>query len=152
MVRVRLRSGLEQLTLCSFLQICASYPQPPTVASSKPKPAPAPPSGAAIDTIEQFPILQRHIGTWEGTYMFIDPDTGKVVDRHRCKLEIGELFGCSGWCISRESGVGSERTNSSVRSVINDPGSRLQRQRAASREPECGRLGSYQESIAVLCS
>ena len=41
------------------------------------------------NTIADFPTLQRHVGTWEGRFLFIDPDTGEPVDSHACKLEIG---------------------------------------------------------------
>ena len=39
-----------------------------------------------------FPVLAKHVGTWEGTFTFIDPEGG-AVDTHRCKLEIGHQGG-----------------------------------------------------------
>ncbi len=37
--------------------------------------------------MSDFPVLQRHMGAWEGTYTLLDP-AGKVLDHHRCRLEI----------------------------------------------------------------
>lgn len=35
--------------------------------------------------MSQFPVFDRHVGVWEGTYTLMDV-TGKVLDRHKSRL------------------------------------------------------------------
>ena len=37
--------------------------------------------------MEDFPVLQRHMGIWEGTYTLMSSD-GSVLDQHQARLEI----------------------------------------------------------------
>ncbi len=37
--------------------------------------------------MSDFPVLQRHMGIWEGTYTLLDP-SGKLLDQHKSRLEI----------------------------------------------------------------
>jgi len=36
--------------------------------------------------MSEFPVFDRHIGVWEGTYTLIDRRTGKILDRHKSRL------------------------------------------------------------------
>jgi len=36
--------------------------------------------------MSQFPLFQKHVGVWEGTYTLIDRRTGEVLDRHKSRL------------------------------------------------------------------
>ena len=38
--------------------------------------------------MSDFPVFDRHIGVWEGTYTLMEAGTGKVLDRHRSRLTI----------------------------------------------------------------
>ncbi len=33
-----------------------------------------------------FPVFERHLGVWEGTYTRMDAATGEIVDRHKSRL------------------------------------------------------------------
>lgn len=35
---------------------------------------------------ESFPVFERHLGVWEGTYTLVDAATGEILDRHRSRL------------------------------------------------------------------
>lgn len=37
--------------------------------------------------MNDFPVLQRHMGAWEGTYTLMDVQ-GNILDRHNCRIEI----------------------------------------------------------------
>ncbi len=34
----------------------------------------------------KYPVFDRHLGVWEGTYTLMDTRTGEVLDRHRSRL------------------------------------------------------------------
>ncbi len=36
--------------------------------------------------MSDFPLFQRHVGVWEGTYSLIDRTTGQILDSHRSRL------------------------------------------------------------------
>ena len=36
--------------------------------------------------MSDFPVFQRHLGVWEGTYTLMDAKTGEVLDRHKSRL------------------------------------------------------------------
>ncbi|MEM7586277.1 MAG: DUF3598 family protein [Acidobacteriota bacterium] len=36
--------------------------------------------------MSDFPVFDRHIGVWEGTYTLIDRQSGQVLDRHKSRL------------------------------------------------------------------
>jgi len=36
--------------------------------------------------MSDFPLFQKHHGTWEGTYTLIDRRTGEILDRHKSRL------------------------------------------------------------------
>jgi hypothetical protein len=37
--------------------------------------------------MSDFPVLQRHMGAWEGTYTLMDT-VGKILDQHKSRIEI----------------------------------------------------------------
>ncbi len=45
---------------------------------------------------EEMPLLARHEGEWEGTYVYVDAD-GKIVDSHRSHLTCTLGDGTDGW-------------------------------------------------------
>lgn len=36
--------------------------------------------------MSDFPLFDKHIGVWEGTYTLLDRRTGEVLDRHKSRL------------------------------------------------------------------
>lgn len=47
-------------------------------------------SRVRMTTTTEFPALvQRQLGTWEGTYRILDAKSGAILDTHGCKLELG---------------------------------------------------------------
>lgn len=36
--------------------------------------------------MSEFPVFDRHLGVWEGTYTLLDARTGEVLDRHNSRL------------------------------------------------------------------
>ena len=95
----QIKAGPKVVKLCQVHEVRTSSDNvfiegmhDPATLAALPTPLPVAPR-AVTDTIADFPILQRHVGTWEGTFTFLDPDTGTAVDTHRCKLEIGHQGG-----------------------------------------------------------
>ena len=36
--------------------------------------------------MSDFPVFDKHVGTWEGTYSLLDRRTGEVLDQHKSRL------------------------------------------------------------------
>ncbi|MEM7049233.1 MAG: DUF3598 family protein [Acidobacteriota bacterium] len=36
--------------------------------------------------MSDYPLFDRHVGVWEGTYTLVDRRTGKILDQHKSRL------------------------------------------------------------------